>query len=121
MARLNQRGYFRLSPKTKETLSEYRHENNPVMAFIEQWTTTEPTLAGSFPQVAKESLYRTYREFAKDNSYRPLSANVFGRELRSAMRAKGVNLGTKKTRQGEKRINFWVGLRLLHPHSPKNG
>ena len=102
LKRLVDQKMFTTCDETKELMMSYRRSNNPVLCFVED----ECTLDGD---VAKDTLYESYRDYCKKYGYMALNKDNFFRELYTAIsnlqlyrpsvngvreyRVKGITLG----------------------------
>jgi P4 family phage/plasmid primase-like protien len=103
---LQQHGDFVEPSLCRDALEEYRTENNPARAFLEETCQADPEGV-----VRSEDLYRTYRDWCTANGYYPLGSRAFGKEVVRVFRdVKRVQRGTRDNR-------FWAycGLRIGPP------
>ena len=114
LTRLRERGEFKISEVSQAAINQYRQENNPVLAFIDERCTLEPDAEG--PRVtSKQTMFDAYMKFCKNRNFYPLNAVHFGRQMSKAL--PGVD-GDHRVRViqddgSAQRIRAWRGIGLL--------
>jgi putative DNA primase/helicase len=103
LQQLRARGRFVQPVASMEAIQELEDLASPVGAFVRD----ECTL-GSDKKVRIDVIYERYRQWCTDNGRQPLSAQMFGRDLRA------VNPRIKPTRPREhpERKRFYVGITM---------
>lgn len=79
----------------EERLSRYRSESDSVYLFIEEYGYTPAKNYTSDYQKAQKELYREYKDFCKDDGYRPLSNRNF------AVRLEKLGYERDRTKKGQ--------------------
>jgi putative DNA primase/helicase len=74
--RLIENGKFTECDETKELMHSYRRLNNPVQCFVE-----DECMLGAEANIEKKELLTSYREYCKENNYKPMHRENFFREL----------------------------------------
>jgi len=103
LKRLNERGYFPEEKEMLDMLEEYKRDNNPTLAFVEDHLIVSKTKT-----LPKKDLYKQYHDWSKDNGYKPASDKT----LTKTIKTKFPN-GIKEERSGSSR--YWVGLETVKP------
>lgn len=68
---------LKVPPKILAATSEYRHESNPVMGFIDGWCERMPRAS-----IQAARLYEAYTVWARENATDPMSQTKFGYKLK---------------------------------------
>jgi P4 family phage/plasmid primase-like protien len=105
--RLIQKRGFTNSEIVKETVQTYREANNTVGMWFKENVSFEPGLEGSPTFLAANSMIRSYVEWCKPMSLRPVSTTKFGLEIK---RLTGKNSLQRKI--SGKNIRGYEGLEL---------
>jgi len=77
LARLKDRGHFKLPPQVAAMTKQYRLESNPVELFVEDRCTTDDPQARARSSV----IYQAYKTWCFDNTFKPLSSPRFKRGM----------------------------------------
>lgn len=108
--RLLRNGSFTNSTICDHTAAEYRQDNNPASAFIEEFLAVNEAPES---YVLKSDVYAAYRHWCDNHGRRALCDAEFAKEVRRSHR--GVEDGRKRIGGGG-RLRVFYGLRLLlHP------
>lgn len=95
LRRLRNRGRFVVPEQVREQTEQYRKEANPVALFVAEKCFTNAPIG---QQAYASGLYATYKDWCKDNGFKPHSIKNFGHELDrlkhyAIRRAGGVQYG----------------------------
>ena len=81
----------------KRATQEYRISSNAIGRYLVEWCVVDPR-----EQVGKNDLYEGYREWCETVGRKPLSKTAFGKIMKTMF---------EDTREGEKGLRYWVGIR----------
>ena len=109
LKRLRAQNYqFTYCQACEDALAQYKKEQNPVSVFFETCFRLDEA-----KQVRKNLVYKTYLAYCQDNSYTPLSCQVFWRNLKFFFAEKRYSFRTKKSRG----LEYIVGIYPVYPRS----
>jgi putative DNA primase/helicase len=78
--RLMKTGKLTECDETKDLMHSYRRLNNPVQCFVE-----DECMIGDEGEIGKKELLTSYRDYCKENHYKPMHRENFFRELYSVL------------------------------------
>jgi phage/plasmid-associated DNA primase len=109
--RLQEQGILTVPRRHYELLEEYKKQNNPVLAFVEECCVLAPAA-----EIEKSVLYDAYRNFVVGGGYKALSKGNFFKELYTQYRGQIEDMRLR-VRGGRRRVVQGV---TLHPTTPDN-
>lgn len=90
---------FTTSAAAERELAEYEAENNPIVAFLEEYERER------FVGLATSTAYRMYSAYCDENGQQAMASNVFGRQL-----CKRLQLESKLVKQSGKVGRFYADI-----------
>ena len=103
--RLRKRGGFDLSlPETQELLANYRRQNSPIFAFVDDCCLVQPGC-----EVTKEAIYDAYRGYCAKNGFGAVHRENFFIELRRAVK----KVDEVRRRENGQRTRVMSGIGLV--------
>lgn len=76
LKRLQDRGHFAIPPQVKKATAKYQKDSNPLLLFIE-----EECIMGKDKKVQSSTIYKDYKEWCRDNTFKSYSRTNFKREM----------------------------------------
>lgn len=101
LKRLNSRGHFSEEKEMVDMLEEYKRDNNPILAFVE-----DHLVINKSETLSKKDLYKQYHDWSKENGYKLASDKT----LTKTIKIKFTNR-IKEERSGSSR--YWRGLEIV--------
>jgi len=107
LKRLRTRGYFSINKHMIENIEEYKKENNPIRAFIEECCVIDP-----IEQESKREIYNAYKIYCIESGFKSLSIIKFGKELQRCINENIFK--EERNREG----HMWKGIGLTNKINP---
>ena len=99
LQRLNDQGYFTEDGEMAALLDEYKRDNNPVLAFVE-----DNLVFAKDSSLIKKDVYKAYCEWSKENGYKTASDKTLSKTIH-----KKFTNGVQEYRTGS--VRFWRCLK----------